>query len=109
MSTTFAQAQTAYLDNAGYDGASGSVAMAKAFRTACRQLLVLLPKVSQQGANNQLQLSPDLVKKALDDCTTWLASNDDGSAGGSGSTSVDGVTVPPGGPAVSILTPGGRG
>lgn len=105
---TFVQAQTAYLDNAGYDGASGSVAMAKAFRTACRQLLALMPKLSQQGANNQLQLSPDLVRKELEACSAWLASHDDGSAGGAGASNVDGVAVPPSGPGVSILAPGGR-
>ncbi len=78
MATSLATAQDAYLDNADYDS-DGSVAKAKLFRTACRQLLVLLPAdQSRRAGNNTQQVSfdPAMLRQSLQEVEAWLALND---------------------------------
>lgn len=75
---TLATAQAAYLDNADYDEDT-SVAKAKAFRTACRQLFVLLPTSAMRGAGGNQQtfgFHIEEVRTALQACEAWLAVND---------------------------------
>jgi hypothetical protein len=75
---TLATAQAAYLDNADYDE-NASVSQAKAFRTACRQLIVLLPSNAMRGAGSNQQTASfriDEVRKQLEACECWLAVND---------------------------------
>jgi hypothetical protein len=80
---TLATAQAAYLDNADYDE-SASVSKAKAFRTACRQLIVLLPSSAMRGAGSNQQtigFRIDEVRRQLEVVEAWLAISDtDGGA-----------------------------
>lgn len=76
---TLAEVTTAYLDNADYD-ATASVAKAKLFRTACRQLIVVLPASTMRGTGggNQQQISFSIgeVRRSLNDVEAWLSVND---------------------------------
>ena len=75
---TLATAQAAYLDNADYDE-DASVSKAKAFRTACRQLIVLLPSTTMRGAGSNQQsigFRTDEIRKQLEAVESWLAIND---------------------------------
>jgi hypothetical protein len=103
-SSTLAQIKAAYADNADYDDAADAshVAKAKAYRHACRLLLVRLPKVSGQGVE-VLHLSPELIAKELEKVVAWLGSHDAASGG-----YIDGVAVPATGPASTTLVMGGR-
>lgn len=71
---TFAEVQAAYLDNVGY-AEDNSPAKAKAFITACRAMLLLLPKASGQGSSNTAY-SPDLIQKEMAEADSWLSVND---------------------------------
>jgi hypothetical protein len=78
MAATLTQATDAYLDNADYD-TNGSVSEAKAFRTACRQLLVLLPQQQMRGAGGnrqEVQFRMEAIEEALQGVEAWLALND---------------------------------
>lgn len=78
MAVTLATAQAAYLDNADYDE-DNSVAKAKAFRTACRQLIILLPSSGMRGAGGNQQtfgFRVEEIRPHLHACEAWLAVND---------------------------------
>ena len=64
------QAETAYLNNADY-AESRSVPRARAFVTACRKLLVLLPSSMTKGSNSVSQ-RVDLIANELKDAQAWL-------------------------------------
>lgn len=72
--SSFAQVQASYLDNVGY-AEDNSPAKAKAFVTACRALLLLLPKASGQGSSTTAY-SPDLIQKEMEEARGWLSVND---------------------------------
>lgn len=68
----------AYLDNADYD-VDGSVAEAKAFRTACRRLIVMLPTTASRGGSagsQQVGFRLEEVRRSLQEVDAWLSQND---------------------------------
>jgi hypothetical protein len=102
--STLAAVTAQYVDNADFDDSvdSAHIAKAKLFRHACRVLLVKLPKVT--GAGSEVtHLTPDLIQKEIARVNDWLASNDSAASG-----SVDGVSIPAGGPSATTLVVGGR-
>ena len=62
-------------DNADY-AETGSVTKAKAFETACRRLVVLLPSEIQGGGGQRQKNEIEQIKSELDDVVTWLVTND---------------------------------
>ena len=78
MTATLDTAKAAYLDNADYDS-DGSVAKAKLFRTACRQLIVLLPSSASRGAGGNSQsfnYRVEDIQAAFQEVNAWLSIND---------------------------------
>lgn len=73
-SSTYAQVQAAYLDNVGY-AEDDSPSKAKAFITACRALLLHLPKQSAHGSSST-SFNPDLIQKEMVEAREWLSVND---------------------------------
>lgn len=75
----------AYVDNASFEE-DASLAKARAFITACRILLVKLPRRAESGAGGgtAIELSPALVRDELARARAWLAAN--GGARGPGGT-----------------------
>jgi hypothetical protein len=80
VAQTLESCHAAYLEFADY-GEVGSVARARQFVTACRRLLLLLPK-SGGHAGAQLSLNPELVAGELARAQSWLAINDSASNAG---------------------------
>ena len=81
MAVSLITAQSAYLDNADYDE-DNSTSKAKAFRTACRQLIILLPASAMRGAGGNQQtvgFRTEEVRKSLSEVELWLTLNDTGS------------------------------
>jgi len=81
MTTTLATARAAYLDNADYD-ADGSVSKAKLFRTACRQLLALLPSDSSMagGFSSNVSFRVEEISRQLSSVQAFIANNDTSNA-----------------------------
>lgn len=78
MAVSLTTAQEAYLDNADYDD-TASTAKAKLFRTACRQLIVLLPSSAMRGAGSNQQtvgFRIEEIRRSLEAVECWLAVND---------------------------------
>jgi len=71
--TTLAEAKAEYLANAGY-AETGSVATAKAFVTACRALIVLLPSSSTSGPK-RADFSVASIKEERDRAEQWIKAN----------------------------------
>jgi len=76
-SSSEAEVLAAYQDNACYEE-EHDVTKAKAFLTACRYLLLVLPKIAQQGGRGgeMVELSTDLIAAQLSEARTWVARND---------------------------------
>lgn len=86
-SSTRAEINAAYLDNASYEE-DGSVAKAKAFITACRFLL--LPKVTPARSmgpdgGGQVEFNLDVVRAEMQAAQLYVAANDTSSYEGFGS------------------------
>ena len=78
MAVSLTTAQEAYLDNADYDE-TASVSKAKLFRTACRQLIVLLPSSAMRGAGSNQQtvgFRIEEIRRSLEAVECWMAVND---------------------------------
>lgn len=91
MAVDIAAVQQAFYDNADFQE-SASLAKAQAYRTACRRLMGLQPKMAQygtQGGGTRLEIDPNVFVKELDRVNDWIATNADTSAGGSGPVMVD--------------------
>lgn len=91
MAVDIAAVQQAYYDNADFEE-SGSVTKAQAYRTACRRLMGLQPKMAQygtQGGGTRLEIDPTVFAKELDRVSDWLATNADTTDGGSGPVMLD--------------------
>lgn len=71
-----ATVKQAYLDNASY-AEENSVAKARAFETACRQLLLLLPQSATQMGAGTVQFSVASIQAELDHVRQWRQTNDD--------------------------------
>lgn len=81
-SSTPAQIQAAYADNASY-AEDNSAAKAKAFITACRMLLGLTPS-STSTAGVSVDINLEVVERQQKSAETWLATHavaDSGSIG----------------------------
>jgi hypothetical protein len=67
----------AYLDAACYAEVNDA-ALCRQFITACRCLLLILPKraVHGQGQAEQIETSPELLQQQIVDARRWLSSND---------------------------------
>lgn len=83
-SSTLAEIKDAYLDNGSYEE-DDSTTKAAAFITACRLLLIKLPKKAVKSAA-EVELEPGLIKAELTSARRWLATK--GAVGG-GVTHVD--------------------
>jgi len=79
--STLADIKAAYADNASY-AEDGSTAKAKAFVTACRLLLIKIPKRTAKD-NSELEMDTKLIREEMDSANQWLAAN-----GGTGGPSV---------------------
>jgi len=75
-SSTLAQIRASYADNAGY-GEDASPVMAAAFVTACRLLLLKLPKRSVHGGRGaeEIELELGQIRIELDQARQWIALN----------------------------------
>lgn len=73
-SSTLAQVQAAYDDNASY-AEDNDVSKARAFLTACRILMRRTPRESGTREGH-MTLSVDLLKDQITDVQGWLAAND---------------------------------
>ena len=73
-SSTLAEIKAAYADNASYQE-DASVSKARAFATACRLLLMKLPKRMAQGAGEEIELDLGLIRQELNTATGWLSAN----------------------------------
>lgn len=63
----------AYADNASYHE-TANAGMAASFVTACRVLLIRLPRMTSSG-DSSTQLNPDLIQDEMRRAEQWLASN----------------------------------
>jgi hypothetical protein len=83
LAATYDAALAAYLANADYAETSDST-KAAAFATACRQLLVIMPKRSAHGGRGaeETELSPELVQGELRRAERWSAQNTRSAGGG---------------------------
>lgn len=85
--STLAQAKASYLDNASY-AEDSSVAKCKAFITACRFLLLMMPKRASHGGRTgeEIEIAPDVIQAEKEAAEAWLAGQpaDDGTGGGAG-------------------------
>lgn len=79
-SSTLAEVEAAYVDNASY-AEDGSVVKAKAFITACRILLLKIPK-STGSRNGTAVYGPDLIQREMATAQAWVTANDTSDASG---------------------------
>jgi hypothetical protein len=75
-SSTLTQIKNAYLDNASY-AEDASVTKARAFITACRILLLRLPKRAAHGRGNEVEMDPRLIAEEMRSAQRWLVSSSD--------------------------------
>jgi len=73
--STLAAARTAYLENSDWSDGAGDIASARAFRTACRALKVLLPAQSSKGGAS-LSMEVAQIENEMARVERWLALND---------------------------------
>lgn len=78
-SSTLDEIKAAYLDNATYDE-EGDAAKAKAFIVACRALLLKMPRRARHGGNEEIELTPDEIRRELDKARQWLTVHGDDTA-----------------------------
>jgi len=79
--------KAAYADNAGYDE-DDSPTMAKRFITACRLLLLYLPRSASKDSE-QFELNPALIGEELKAAKRWLQQADDSDGASGGYKSLD--------------------
>jgi len=80
--STYAEIQAEYLDTAGYD-ATGDVALARRFITACRYLILLSPQRSEHG-DERIEFDRDRIKDQEAAAKAFVKANATVSEGGSG-------------------------
>lgn len=71
---TLAEVRAAYVDSAGYES-DGDVALARAFLTAARRLLVMLPASAVGKDRTQADFELEHVRAEIKACQAWLAAN----------------------------------
>lgn len=67
-----AEVKAAYFDNASYEE-DASATKARAFITACRFLLIMLPKRAMHANRNEIELEPAQLRNQLLEAKAWLA------------------------------------
>lgn len=74
--STLAEIKAAYFDNASYSE-EGDAAKARAFITACRCLLMKIPRRVAHGgpASEEIEMEPRLLLDQIEEAKRWLASN----------------------------------
>ncbi len=83
--TTYADAHTQYLDNLSYRR-EASVAKAWLFYEACSALILLSPKRSRAGNDNEVETDPVRLEKQMEEALQWISSNpESGSSASAGS------------------------
>ena len=70
--STLAEVKAAYFDNASYEE-DASATKAAAFITACRFLLLKLPKRARHADRNEIELEPGQIRNELLAAKAWLA------------------------------------
>jgi hypothetical protein len=78
--STLDQIKNSYLDNGSYQEDS-DVGKARAFCTACRLLLLMLPQSTRKG-DSELTLSIESIRSELKLAKQWLATANAAAAGG---------------------------
>lgn len=75
-SSTLSEIKAAYADNASYQE-DALVSKARAFATACRLLLMQLPKRMVHGGSGgeEVELDLGLIRIELETATKWLTAN----------------------------------
>lgn len=68
--STLAQIVAAYADNASYEE-DASTSKAAAFITACRLLLLKIPKKVKQAAGTEMEIDPAVIRSELSQAQTW--------------------------------------
>ena len=81
-SSTIAEITAAYLDNASYEE-DDDASKARAFVTACRLLLLMLPSRSR-GGGSEVELDLVRIENQMQAAQSFLAVHPDGAAAGSG-------------------------
>ncbi len=74
-SSTLQEVKNSYADNASYEE-DGSATKARAFITACRILLMRMPKEAGTRESNTT-FNPELIQKEMDRARDWLVGNPD--------------------------------
>lgn len=74
--STLDEVSAAFLDNASYS-ATGSVTAARTFVTACRMLLLMIPKM-QGSREATVTMNPELIQKEMMSAQEWLQATDTG-------------------------------
>lgn len=72
--STYEEVVAAYRDNASYEE-TGDVAKARAFVTACRFLLQMLPSSSVGGGGERVDFDTTLIAKEMETARNWISSN----------------------------------
>lgn len=80
-SSTLAEIVAAYADNASYEEDS-SASKAAAFITACRLLLLKIPKRTKHAGGSEIEVDPAQVREEMAAARNWSAAN--GGTSGSG-------------------------
>ena len=71
-SSSFAQVQQCYFDNAGYME-DGSPTKAAAFITACRFLLLMIPTRSEKRSGGLVQFDMKMIQSEMQAAQRWLS------------------------------------
>ena len=74
-SSTYDDIRAVYLTNATYDE-EGDATKARAFIVACRALLTF-PRRVRHGGNEEMELTPDEIRRQLHEAKTWLSVHGD--------------------------------
>jgi hypothetical protein len=85
-SSTLAEVEAQYDDNASYD-LSGSVASCKLFIEAARLLLRRMADEVQAGGGSRVRQERSVIQQQLDDARRWWMSNDPNAGIASGAAS----------------------
>lgn len=80
--STLDEIKAAYMDNASYEE-DASVAKAKAFVTACRLLLMKIPKVSQDSEGARVEMNPDLIQREMAEAREYVRAHEPTTTAGS--------------------------
>jgi hypothetical protein len=68
----YSDAYAAYISNADYD-TEADATKAAAFISACRKLMLLMPKRARHGSGEELEVDPATLRDELRGAQAWLA------------------------------------